>query len=872
MHDEQRPPPADAPVSSPRSRGKPPPLPAAASRRPSGPPKNIRIRNAGPVRDDDGASDDVNEEDRAEEAAAAKAAEASKARIAASEAAAEAAEAQAKAEAERARAKAEAEKAATGAASEEAAEEKASKAMARTSQRAPPPPPASRTPPPPLPPKQSASTPPPPPASKPTPSPAAPATPAAAIAVDDGDDARTDPDAVASEDGDAEAAGEEEEAATLSDSDALEAKSAVLIQANVRRRGAKRTLAARAASRAAAAAKKVGSAVSKGAHTAHLRPSAAGGLAKSAVGSVVKGGSKVVSATGTATYNAGSLAHKALKAPKDAAAELTSLLIETGKDSAASLNVFASLTAGANGGLDGVLKLATTLRTSEDASKRVAYVRMLRTSLDVCLRLAKAAIKTPVVKRTMCKLIDAQCAEIHFSGGLQLEESGPLSNYRLELLRHNETESQALRAVQVPEGKTKRKAAVYRYEVVRRTDLSEPPMHQEHLDPSDVLKDGFICDLAVRLGAPTGDWGAVSAAGAITAAAGGAVLNTAAAGEAVLKTATGAAGKAVGAASGGAAAVAGGLGKIASAGKSRFAGKGKAAAAAADPTGGKSASTAVAAPPATEAPAEEEEHAVVPSPLEQVDAHIRKTNGCCGESYVKCLPIWWKAQMDFDVPDDWMPEELRANEDEVVTIHTHVELILVFDPDTHSVAFELEQPDATPPRCPVRFQLQLTGSGCWPTLGQLTVRRVKFRANCVLWWEVFEMRAKLAFVRTPEEENRPKFDWDVEASLGGFGIPLPESIEDKMISALATFVMRTHNHLNPLEVDLSELYQGADQSSAATAVQAQWRGRQTRSKVELKTTVSTSKNLEGQMSEMQAEIKSLRETVEELRRELASRG
>ena len=62
-----------------------------------------------------------------------------------------------------------------------------------------------------------------------------------------------------------------------------------------------------------------------------------------------------------------------------------------------------------------------------------------------------------------------------------------MSNYKLELLRHNATETQALRAVHVPSAKANRKSKLYRYELVRRTNLCEPVMHQER---STLAEDG----------------------------------------------------------------------------------------------------------------------------------------------------------------------------------------------------------------------------------------------------------------------------------------------------------------------------------------------------------------------------------------------
>ena len=122
------------------------------------------------------------------------------------------------------------------------------------------------------------------------------------------------------------------------------------------------------------------------------------------------------------------------------------------------------------------------------------------------------------------------------------------------------------------------------------------------------------------------------------------------------------------------------------------------------------------------------------------------------------------------------------------------------------------------PRETVRFQLQLTGVGCWPTLGQLTVRSITFKAEVMLWWEVFEQRVHLAFLRHADDtgvHGKTSFSWDVDLSLFGCGLPLPAAIEDRMISGLVTTIMRSYNQMNPLVVDLrsSSMAKAAGRSS-----------------------------------------------------------
>lgn len=112
------------------------------------------------------------------------------------------------------------------------------------------------------------------------------------------------------------------------------------------------------------------------------------------------------------------------------------------------------------------------------------------------------------------------------------------------------------------------------------------------------------------------------------------------------------------------------------------------------------------------------------------------------------------------------------------------------------------------------------------------------------------------------------FQWDVDLSLCGCGLPLPEAIESRMISTLLTYVLRSHNRANPLVIDLADFVAGAQQRSAALALQAQWRGKETRRKTSLDRAVNSSSKLEAQVAAMQEEVSALKQTVGELRREL----
>ena len=56
-------------------------------------------------------------------------------------------------------------------------------------------------------------------------------------------------------------------------------------------------------------------------------------------------------------------------------------------------------------------------------------------------------MRQPGVLHRVRNVIEDSLTDLHLGGGMALDESGPLSNYTLELLRHTRTESQALRAV-----------------------------------------------------------------------------------------------------------------------------------------------------------------------------------------------------------------------------------------------------------------------------------------------------------------------------------------------------------------------------------------------------------------------------------------
>ena len=599
---------------------------------------------------------------------------------------------------------------------------------------------------------------------------------------------------------------------------------------------------------------------------------------------------EVAAATKALAVGAGAFTRKVFTNPKQAATEISTLLGDAGKGTAAALSLIQALGA-SNGGLESVLQVCESLAESASKRKRAAFVGLLRTSLDVSLGLVRAAIRRPALIERLRKVVDSQLADIHLGGGIQLDESGVFSNYYLEVLRHNRTESQAMRAVPVHK---KGKTIGFTYELVRKSNLSEPSQANDMaLTPEDVKSYGFLRSLNIQLEGEQVDMPSPSSSESPPSFQLKAIQPP---GE-VKKQST------LGKITAAPLAAAGGLGK----GLKGLTGGKKAS-----PTG-KGSPTLTGKDSPTPSDDLKDAHAsviktvadssMINDPKDQVEAHLKKRYLCMGGPLSRCLPVAALAQFPFDVPDDWMPAELREHAEEVVAFKHYCEIVLVFDAESGSAMLEVPMAatprggDATPrgtprnlmrmgtlaapktPRETVRFQLQLTGVGCWPTLGQLTVRSITFKAEVMLWWEVFEQRVHLAFLRHADDTSvhgKTSFSWDVDLSLFGCGLPLPAAIEDRMISGLVTTIMRSYNQMNPLVIDLRELLDGeggGKEQYAASSIQAQWRGKVQRDKSEMKSALNAAKGsakLEDQMVSMEAEMKALRNMVASLEKELAA--
>ena len=126
--------------------------------------------------------------------------------------------------------------------------------------------------------------------------------------------------------------------------------------------------------------------------------------AKSAVNRTARGVASTVT-------GGGEFARKLFKDPKGAASDLGGLLASGTGGMGQALQLMSALTSGPNGGLDAVLVLGRAVRDSNDTKKRVAYVKMLRRSLDVLMRLAKAATHRPAVVDFLVQQVDSKLSE-----------------------------------------------------------------------------------------------------------------------------------------------------------------------------------------------------------------------------------------------------------------------------------------------------------------------------------------------------------------------------------------------------------------------------------------------------------------------------
>ena len=599
------------------------------------------------------------------------------------------------------------------------------------------------------------------------------------------------------------------------------------------------------------------------------------------------------------------LTTKLRRSPIEAASYLGQQLVDSSGASSAAVLVRDMMSG--KKAFGSIVRLSAGMAATTDAAKRKAYVSVLRTSMDLLSGLLQAATQSARVHKQLRKRINDQLCAWHLHGGVRLAEHGALKHYTLEVLRLNRTESQAMRTVTIRRRRMRAGTpSTTLYQVVRKgpcdavrtrgvalchrrsllgpsppTGSCEPrasattthctaarpvcsgseravfpceeSIDHEVIRPAEVLERGFIRSLSLHVRSQL-------ASGA----------NGSAPEPSIGQRSNGLAGSAVASTSASAKPAAGsGAGARASpASRSRFSTKRSSAdgsGAAHHPPPSK-ASALRAGRTAADAAVASGVGGAGADPLAQVHAHLDGRFKCFGGAVRACLPLWMKASLPFDLPDEWMPPSLRDRADEVLTFDLALDLELTFDAPDAAPAASGRGPPSPAAESPVRFQLQLTGNGCFPTLGQLTLRSVKVRANCKLWWDIFEQRLLLAFVTDTANASPPELTWDSEVSLLHCGLGVPDAIEDGLVNRMVSLVMASHSRLNPLEIRLTQIARDADEESAASSIQARFRGRKGRDRVEdVRRAVSGGEKLQKQVAAMEREIRALKAEVERMR-------
>mmetsp|Transcript_72959 Transcript_72959/g.145061 ORF Transcript_72959/g.145061 Transcript_72959/m.145061 type:complete len:277 (-) Transcript_72959:158-988(-) len=102
-----------------------------------------------------------------------------------------------------------------------------------------------------------------------------------------------------------------------------------------------------------------------------------------------------------------------------------------------------------------------------------------------------------------------------------------------------------------------------------------------------------------------------------------------------------------------------------------------------------------------------------------------------------------------------------------------------------------------------RPMLQLCGRGCCGGLPflQMALCYLRVTAHAQVWWDVGGGELLIAFA---EDGDVPQFVWDVDISLGGCGARLPSWLEDRLPSALGSYVLSSFTCAKPLEVSLGD--------------------------------------------------------------------
>jgi len=202
------------------------------------------------------------------------------------------------------------------------------------------------------------------------------------------------------------------------------------------------------------------------------------------------------------------------------------------------------------------------------------------------------------------------------------------------------------------------------------------------------------------------------------------------------------------------------------------------------------------------------------SPTKAADDHIDAHYPRCIANCLKAhLPPLVKAHFPFKLPPTWMPPHMRDDPAKVLVLDATIDLVMRTDergPLPDSVNPHVNKPgvpvSVAQKDNPFQFELAVRGANCMPSLGQIAVKWLTLHAHATIYWDVLDKKMSVA-IRSGRStpELTPELNWDVEVSLGGCGVPMPNWIEDWALSRLGLVVVRSFNRANLIELDLNEM-------------------------------------------------------------------
>ena len=215
------------------------------------------------------------------------------------------------------------------------------------------------------------------------------------------------------------------------------------------------------------------------------------------------------------------------------------------------------------------------------------------------------------------------------------------------------------------------------------------------------------------------------------------------------------------------------------------------------------------------------------SPTQNVDDYIDRQFHCCLRPLLKSLPPFLKAHFPNTLQENWMPPGMRDDPLTVLKLDAEVAIMCRFDSkdplpkelrprhNGHHLPYRV-----TAKNNPFKFEIAVRGSGLAPSLGQIGIKYLVLHARATIWWDIFDKKMAIAIRDGQHGGPEPKLDWDVEVSLGVCGLPLPDCIEDTFVTKLGAAAMRSFNRMNPINLDFEEMLQQEEAEQAKAAADA----------------------------------------------------